>query len=117
MIFLDSTYLIGIILKKDTYSTKALKLKPLLKDEKKLINSTVFNEVLNSLTISNSNYNIDFLTHDDYADAVTAFKYYNHSVNFSDCTIVHSMIKNNVDTIVSFDSDFDKIKGIHRIHI
>ena len=129
MIFLDSTYLIGIILKKDTYSTKALKLKPLLKDEKKLINSTVFNEVLNSLTISNSNYNvdeltelllsynIDFLTHDDYADAVTAFKYYNHSVNFSDCTIVHSMIKNNIDTIVSFDSDFDKIKGIHRIHI
>ena len=129
MIFLDSTYLIGVILKNDSYTTKSLKLKPVLKNEKKIINNTVLNEVLNSLTAINSNYDvdelidlllsfkIDFLTPEDYADSVASYKYYNHAINFSDCTILNSMIKNNVNTIVSFDSDFDKIKGIHRISI
>ena len=34
MIFLDSSYLIGVILKKDKYTKRALELKPLLKHEK-----------------------------------------------------------------------------------
>ena len=129
MIFLDSTYLIGVILKKDTYTQKALQLKPVLKNERKLINNTVFTEVLNSLTATNSTYDvdeltelllsyeIDFLGPDDYADAAASYKYYNHAVNFSDCTILQTMIKNKVNTIVSFDSDFDKINGIHRIYL
>ena len=129
MIFLDSTYLIGVILKKDTFTEKALKLKPVLKNERKLINNTVFTEVLNSLTATNSTYDadeltelllsyeIDFLGPDDYVEAVASYKHYNHAINFSDCTILQTMIKNGVSTIVSFDSDFDKIKGIHRIYI
>ena len=127
MIFLDSSYLIGIVLKRDSYSSRASKLKPMLGDESKLINNTVFNEVLNSLTPNNSHYsvdellgvlssfNVDFLTSKDYDEAVESFKYYNLGINFSDCTILHSMAKNDVDTIVSFDKDFDKVKGIRRI--
>lgn len=127
MIFLDSSYLIGLLVKKDSYVNKSLKIEPIIEDENKLINNTVFNEVLNSLTPNNSNYTIDdsvellssfdvdFLTSEDYNDVVESFKYYNHGINFSDCTILHTMIKNNVDTIVSFDKDFDKIGGIRRI--
>ncbi len=127
MIFLDSSYLIGLLVKKDSYVNKSLKIEPIIEDENKLINNTVFNEVLNSLTPNNSNYtiddsvgllssfNVDFLTSEDYNDVVESFKYYNHGINFSDCTILHTMIKNNVDTIVSFDKDFDKIGGIRRI--
>ena len=129
MIFLDSTYLIGVILKKDTYTQKALKLKQVLKNERKLINSTVFTEVMNSLRATNSTYDadelaelllsyeIDFLDHDDYVEAVASYKHYIHAINFSDCTILQTMIKNGVTTIVSFDSDFDKIKGINRIYL
>lgn len=129
MIFLDTTYIIGLIIKKDNYTSKSLEIEPLIEHEKKIINNTVFNEVLNSLTATNSEYNldsltdlllsyqIDFLTSDDYVDAVDLFKYYNHTINFSDCTILKTMQDNKVDTIVSFDSDFDKIKGINRIHI
>lgn len=129
MIFLDTTYIIGLIIKKDDYESKSLQLEPVIEHEKKLINNTVFNEVLNSLTTTNSRYDvdeltdlllsykIDFLDSDDYADAVASYKYYNHAINFSDCTILQTMIKNKVDTIVSFDSDFDKINGIHRIYI
>ena len=127
MIFLDSSYLIGLLIKKDSHVNKSLKIESIIEDESKLINNAVFNEVLNSLTPNNSDYtiddsielllsfDIDFLTSKDYDDTVESFKYYNHGINFSDCTILHSMAKNKVDTIVSFDADFDKINGIRRI--
>ena len=56
MIFLDSTYLIGLILKNDSLYYKSHLLKSYLDDENKIINNTVFNEVLNSVTSNNSNY-------------------------------------------------------------
>ena len=98
-------------------------------DENKIINNTVFNEVLNSVTSNNSNYdlnhikklllsfNIDFLTSDDYLDSFDIFEYYNFSVNFSDCTILNTMQNYNINQIASFDSDFDKIKGVKRIYL
>lgn len=128
MIFLDSTYLIGLILKNDSYYKSHL-LKPYLGDENKIINNTVFNEVLNSVTSNNSHYdlnhikklllsfNIDFLTSDDYLDSFDIFEYYNFSVNFSDCTILNTMQNYNINQIASFDSDFDKIKGVKRIYL
>ena len=122
MIFLDSTYLIGLILKNDSLYYKSHLLKSYLDDENKIINNTVFNEVLNSVTSNNNNYdlnhikklllsfNIDFLTSDDYLDSFDIFEYYNFSVNFSDCTILNTMQNYNINQIASFDSDFDKIK-------
>lgn len=104
-------------------------LKSYLDDENKIINNTVFNEVLNSVTSNNSNYdlnhikklllsfNIDFLTSDDYLDSFDIFEYYNFSVNFSDCTILNTMQNYNINQIASFDSDFDKIKGVKRIYL
>lgn len=129
MIFLDSTYLIGLILKNDSLYYKSHILKPYLDDENKIINNTVFNEVLNSVTSNNSHYdlnhikklllsfNIDFLTSDDYLDSFDIFEYYNFSVNFSDCTILNTMQNYNINQIASFDSDFDKIKGVKRIYL
>ncbi len=129
MIFLDSTYLIGLILKNDSLYYKSHLLKPYLDDENKIINNTVFNEVLNSVTSNNSHYdlnhikklllsfNIDFLTSDYYLDSFDIFEYYNFSVNFSDCTILNTMQNYNINQIASFDSDFDKIKGVKRIYL
>ena len=129
MIFLDSTYLIGLILKNDSLYYKSHLLKPYLGDENKIINNTVFNGVLNSVTSNNSHYdlnhikklllsfNIDFLTSDDYLDSFDIFEYYNFSVNFSDCTILNTMQNYNINQIASFDSDFDKIKGVKRIYL
>ena len=129
MILLDSSYLIGLILKKDTYTPKSNKLKPLIKHEKKLINNVILTEVLNSLTSINSNYDLnnimdlfksyefDFITFDDYMKALSKFKYYNYAVNFSDCIILTTMEKYHVNKIASFDDDFDKVGGIHRIYL
>lgn len=49
MLFLDTTYIVGLIIDNDDYHNQSVKLQPYLKDEFKIINNTVLNEVLNSL--------------------------------------------------------------------
>ena len=130
MIFLNSTYLIGLIIDNDKHHLKATQLKPYLKNEKKLINNTVLVETLNSLKRTNHRLNtktiikcilkldkIDFLTEQDYFKSLDLFNYYGQSINFSDCTILNTMQENGVNTIISFDSDFDKVNNINRIHL
>lgn len=128
MIFLDTSYINGLILKNDSYSADSGNMEPYLENESKATNITVLVEVLNSLTNYNFfgnvddlfNYLLNFdildcLTYQDYNSAMILFKYYNGSINFSDCTILQSMQKYGITRIASFDSDFDKIKGIQRI--
>lgn len=128
MIFLDSSYLIGLIVDNDKHHKKSHELWPLLTHEKKMINNMVLTEVLNSLKKNNHHWNrekvikslldmdiVDYLSYNNYIESIQLFKYYNHGINFSDCTILESMMKNQVNKIVSFDSDFDEIKGIIRI--
>ncbi|MBR0472710.1 MAG: type II toxin-antitoxin system VapC family toxin [Methanosphaera sp.] len=128
MIFLDSSYLIGLIIDNDVHHQKAHMLRPLLEHENKIINNTVLTEVLNSLKKNNYHWDrkkvihslldigvVSILSRNDYVDSIKLFNYYNHAINFSDCTILKTMQNNKVNKIVSFDSDFDKIKGIIRI--
>lgn len=101
-----------------------------ISNESTLINSTVILEILNNLKkkryeakrreIIDLLYNMDeihYLTTSDYDKALETCKYYNYSVNYSDCTIVNTMQHYKINNIVSFDDDFDKIKGINRIYL
>ena len=126
MIFLDSSYLIALMLKQDRNYKKASDLKTTIFNERIIINNTVLSEVLNSFNKYKSlnlehnvnnmfKFDIDYLTEDDYKKALTYYRYYNTAINFSDCTILVTMNKYNTDKIVSFDSDFNKIKGIINI--
>ena len=126
MIFLDSSYLIALMLKQDRNYKKASDLKTTIFNERIIINNTVLSEVLNSFNKYNSlnlehnvnnmfKFDIDYLTEDDYKKALTYYRYYNTAINFSDCTILVTMNKYNTDKIVSFDSDFNKIMGIINI--
>lgn len=126
MIFLDSSYLIALMLKQDRNYKKASDLKTTIFNERIIINNTVLSEVLNSFNKYNSlnlehnvnnmfKFDIDYLTKDNYKKALTYYRYYNTAINFSDCTILVTMNKYNTDKIVSFDSDFNKIKGIINI--
>lgn len=129
MIFLDSSYIKGLILKKDKYNHLSKKIKPLIKNETKVINVTVLVEVLNAVKKTNYEGDIeellgclldldifDFLDVSDYEDSMKWFKYYDKSINFSDCTIINTMINRKITKVASFDSDFDKVKGFSRIH-
>ena len=74
--------------------------------------SYTFDYVLNNLMNVEK---LDFLSSEDYMDSIDIFKFYNFSINFSDCTIINTMINHKINKIVSFDSDFDKIRGFERI--
>lgn len=130
MIFLDSSYLIGLIIDNDQHHLKATELKPFLKHEKKIINNTVLVETLNSINRTNHTLEtesiinsilkidkIDFLTKKEYFKSLELFNYYNQGINYSDCTMLYTMQANNINKIVSFDNDFDKVNGINRIYL
>lgn len=129
MIFLDSSYIKGLILKNDDYNHQSKKIKPLLEKDAKIINLTVLVEVLNAVRRGNYERDIgellfcllnmdifDFLDISDYENAMKWFEYYDRSINFSDCTIINIMVNHKITKIASFDTDFDKIKGFSRIH-
>ena len=44
------------------------------------------------------------------------FLKYDGTLSLADCVSLEIMNLHNVDKIVSFDADFDKIKKLHRIH-
>lgn len=109
---------------------EAVTLLQLIENESTLINSTVILEILNNLNkkryenvrqeVTNLLYemdNIHYLTQEDYTNALDLCKQYGYSVNYSDCTILKTMEKYNVSNILSFDGDFDKVKGINRIYL
>lgn len=59
MIFLDTTYVNGLIIKKDPYKKSSENIKPFLDKEAKATNITVLVEVLNSLKRNNFNGNVE----------------------------------------------------------
>ena len=128
MIFLDSSFIIALTFDKDENHEKSLKLMNTMRYERKMINSTVLIEVLNTLKKNKKTsdiriildylINLDeihYLTYTNYKDSIETFKFYNFSINYADCTILNTMVNKGVNKIASFDSDFDKVKGIYRI--
>ncbi|WP_405269806.1 type II toxin-antitoxin system VapC family toxin [Methanobrevibacter sp.] len=128
MIFLDTSYINGLVIRNDSYENFSENSRPILQKEAIVTNIIVLVEVLNSLKPNNFNGNIndiifcllnldifDWLSDEDYKSAMELFKYYGGSINYADCTILQSMQKHGITKIASFDSDFDKIKGIKRI--
>ena len=106
MIFLDSSYIKGLIIKRDSHKGFSNNIRPFLVNDTKAINITVLVEVLNSLKKNNYHGSFeriiqelcsldvfDWLTLDDYMAAVEKFKFYNGSINFADCTILVTMEK------------------------
>ncbi|MBR5503923.1 MAG: type II toxin-antitoxin system VapC family toxin [Methanobrevibacter sp.] len=123
MIFVDSSYYIARLIEKDKFHKRSIELEPQL-NEKRYINNTVLNEILNSFRhyggqditklfhYLNDMNDLVYLTEKDYIESVNISSHYGSSINFSDCTILQSMQNLGVNKIVSFDSDFKKIDGI-----
>ena len=130
MFFIDSCYIIALMNVKAKKHDESLKLLEFIDNERTLINSTVILEIFNNLKkkryeakrldILDLIYSMDkihYLDVPEYNNALDLCKYYNFSVNYGDCTIIQSMEKYNVNNIVSFDNDFDKVKGINRVYL
>lgn len=127
MIFVDTSFLIALLVKTDSHHEKALKIAESI-HERKVINSTVMNETLNAFTgkggkigkelyqIIEEMFDIEFLNQSDYEHALEIYLHFDSSINFLDCAILSTMIRNKIDKIISFDSDFEKVKGIKIIN-
>lgn len=121
MIFLDSGYFKALNDEKDPHHNDSLKIKEYIKEynEKTVINTTVLVETLNRVKGS---YDIEKMYHElyaenqvielsteDYEKSLNLSAWFGNSINYSDCTILNTMMNMGIDTIVSFDEDFKKI--------
>jgi predicted nucleic acid-binding protein len=57
-------------------------------------------------------FDIKYLSDSDYEAAIDIYLNYDSAINYSDCTILTTMFQNGISKIVTFDSDFEKIKGL-----
>lgn len=48
------------------------------------------------------------LNNDDYLESLDISTWFGNSINYSDCTILNTMMNMGINTIVSFDNDFKK---------
>ena len=128
MIFIDTSFIIALLNKKDKWHKKAVELSEDLVNETAVISDIVLIESMNGLsylggkqgkliyTILNDSFKIkQFNGKKLYDLAMSEFIKYDGTVGFSDCTSIVLMDLFNIVEIYSFDSDFDKVSGIIRI--
>lgn len=127
-IFIDTSYIVGLLVEEDQWHKRAKELIPLIDKKEKIISLSIVNEsitlinkkrgvedskqaykiILDNFTIIDENMNL-------YTESMnTLIKY--HSLSLTDSVIVELMKNHNIVEIVSFDEDFDKVDGIVRIH-
>lgn len=128
MIFADSSYFIAITREKDRWHKDALRIAE-RNNEVLLISDLVISE---SVTLVGSleggkagkilyeyfvdNCNIAFIDSDLLENAMQTFLKYDGTISLADAASVVLMHEHGIDKIISFDSDFDKVDGIERLH-
>ena len=129
MIFGDSSFFIALVDRKDQWHPAAKSLLPVLADETIVISDLIIAE---SVTIIGRRSggkageqlyhyfmdNCDRVGTDEkiLSGSMQVFLHYDGTLSVSDAVSVFIMKKKNIDRIVSFDSDFDKVEGIVRLH-
>jgi predicted nucleic acid-binding protein len=128
MIFADSSFFIGLADKRDSWHKRALKVKGRLRDEL-VISDLIISESVTMVgyraggdagkTLFNffkDNCMILYVDDDTLEEAVKLFSKFDGNLSVADSTSVIIMKRKKIKGIISFDSDFDKIKGINRIY-
>lgn len=127
MIFADSSYFIAIAREKDRWHKDALRVSEKIR-ESLLISELVISE---SITMVGSfeggkagktlyeyfidNCKIEFINEEMMGKAVDTFLKYDGSISLADASSIEIMNKHGIKKIISFDSDFDKVKEIDRL--
>ena len=122
MIFLDTGYFKGLMDNNDSHHEDSLKIRNFLNNlnETTVINTAVLVETLNwsvgKMEIVKDLYDeikednlLISLTKEDYLKSLEINGWFGNSINYSDCTIILTMMKMDITRIVSFDGGFDKI--------
>ncbi|MBZ9570085.1 PIN domain-containing protein [Methanobrevibacter sp. TMH8] len=128
MIFVDANFIIATASAVDQWHDKAIKLLPKIKKEERITSEPIISEIITLVgkfhgakaAINVYNYIKD--THLIYKDenlfdeTIVEYLKYDATLSFADSTAVTIMKELNIQKIASFDSDFDRVDGIIRIH-
>jgi len=128
MILVDSSFFIAFSDRLDQWHEKAKALSPLLTKETIVISDLILAEAVSIIGRRSGgkagerlyHYFLDnctILFNDEHIlkGAMTVFLKYDGILSVSDAVSVHIMERKKITRIVSFDSDFDKVKGIDRV--
>lgn len=129
MIFVDSSFFIALVDRKDQWHPAAKALLPVLADETIIISDLIIAESVSIIGRRSGGKageqlyqyfmdNCDLIVTDQkiLKGGMSVFLRYDGTLSVSDAVSVFIMKKKNIDRILSFDSDFDKIEGIFRVH-
>lgn len=128
MIFVDASYIIALIIEKDEFHEKALQLLPKIESHEKVITMPMVVETINLIGSCNGGkvgYTVYRYIKDNYTiinyetlldESIYYFLKYDGTLSLADSTAIQVMKSNKIHEIYSFDSDFDKVEGIIRIH-
>jgi len=127
-IFIDTSYIVGLLSIKDQWHEKAMELIPKI-DKKELITCmSVMNE---TITLINKKIGVEAsktahqIILDNFTIITEDMELYNdsmkilikyHKLSLTDSIIINLMKRNNIYEVVSFDEDFDRVDGIMRIY-
>jgi len=129
MIFIDSSFFIAYFNKNDQWHRKSLKAAKLIKDRKKTISNLIISETVTNIgtllgpkagkLVYNhlvKNYNVIYDNKNRLNESMKIFLKYNGKLSLADSLSIQIMKEQNISEISSFDSDFDKVNGIIRVH-
>ena len=128
MYFLDTVFLVGLFVSNDQWHAHAIRIYQKIKNKKLVISKLVIAETITLLKNNLKTKDIreiynylpklfEVIDDSDYFDgAMNEFIKYDSKISFFDSMYVYIMKKENISEIISFDSDFDRVDGIHRIH-
>ncbi|MEA1943927.1 MAG: PIN domain-containing protein [Euryarchaeota archaeon] len=129
MIFVDSSYYIAIADIKDQWHEKALKLSEYVENNRSVISSFIISEVMTEIGRRSGgkvaynlyNYFIDnckivYIDRDMLVESMEIFLKYDGTLSLADAASIAIMNNMKISEIVSFDSDFDRVNFINRIH-
>lgn len=128
MYFLDTTFIVALFVSNDDWHPNAVKVYEIIKNAKLVTSKLVIAETITVLKNKLETKEILEIYRnlpnffriiedaDFYDDAMGEFVKYDSTISFFDAMYVALMKKEGIGEIVSFDSDFDRIENIVRIH-
>lgn len=129
MIFVDSSYFIAIVDKRDQWHKKSLKLSNYFKNKSVVVSSFIISEVITEIgkrSGGKAGYNlynyfedscdIVHIDKDRLAESMEVFLKYDGTLSLADASSIVVMDMLRIKEIVSFDSDFDKVSHLCRIY-
>ena len=129
MIFVDSSYYIAIADTKDQWHKKSLELSEYIENSISVVSSFIISEVVteigrrsggkvayNLYNYFTDNCKIIYIDRDLLSESMEIVLKYDGTLSLADAASIAIMDNMKIGEIISFDSDFDKVDFIRRIH-